>query len=129
MGNSTVTLNKLEVFPPCKIQNSLQEDKRSATITGMKHITTFSNQKVPKPLKMITSHVVYKEKIDEDGTQITKSRIYPHGKKYVDINIIYQESAKSQPWFNTNNIIHRNISTYDAWRSEIQRFLHEKWRH
>lgn len=66
----------------------------------------------PDLQNIITSHVLYKVKLCDDGTKIMKARIAPHGNKDSDKNIYKIDSTSCPPV--VIRCLH-SISTINQW--------------
>ena len=60
----------------------------------MKTVCEESVNKVPKGSNLITSHVIYKVKANDDGPLKMKARIAPHGNKDKDRDLLKTDSAQ-----------------------------------
>ena len=86
-------LNHAEGLPPHSVWNAYQKEKSKF----MKTVREVSVDKVPKGSNVITSHVIYKVKANDDGKLKMKARIAPHGNKDKDRDLLKTDSAQCLP--------------------------------
>lgn len=106
IGNSQVTRKKLEFSPEWVIQKVLQAEndnnwKKENKETPEGQVESNSNEKI--------SHVIYKIKVNEDGTLKLKARICPRGNRDELKDEVRKDSATAQ--FNVIRLI-LEIATY-----------------
>lgn len=76
IGAKQVTASKLSFAPPWILKNALESEHAS---NWEKAYIEIPDKEVPRDANVITSHVVYRVKTDEDGSRLMKARIVPHG--------------------------------------------------
>ena len=76
VGSKQVTATQLSFSPPFILQDAL---KREHDLNWVGAYDEIADQQVPRYANVITSHVVYKLKTDENGNRKLKARIVPHG--------------------------------------------------
>ena len=76
IGSKQVTASHSVFAPPYITKETL---KREHDTNWAEAYTTVADIDVPRHANVITSHVVYKIKTDEDGRRAMKARIVPHG--------------------------------------------------
>ncbi len=81
-------------------------------INFMKIFRSVSIDKVPNSSNVITSHVIYKVKANDDGTLKMKARIAPHGNKDKDRDLLKTDSVQCPP---TGISILISIATIMKW--------------
>ena len=80
----------LEFFP---LKNAYVKEEE----VFKKTVRMVHKSKIPKYANIITSHVIYKVKINDDGSQKMKARIAPHGNKDKDRHRLKTDSATCPP--------------------------------
>ena len=93
VGSRQVTRNKLEFAPPWILDDAFDTEYKA---NWSESYTPVEEKDVPRHANIITSHVVYKVKTDEDGTRTLKSRIVPHGNRDDEKDSIRKDSATAQ---------------------------------
>ena len=84
-------------------------DKESTFVRTVRKV---SMEKIPRNANVITSHVIYEVKVNDDGPLKMKARIAPGGNKDKDRNILKTDSAECPP----NGIrILSSIATIKKW--------------
>ena len=76
IGSKQVTATQLSFAPPFVLQQALKQEHDSNWIGAYDEVP---EREIPRNANIITSHVVYKVKTDEDGQRKMKARIVPHG--------------------------------------------------
>ena len=76
IGSKQVTATQLSFAPPFILQSALKHEHDSNWTEAYEEVLDCD---VPRYANVITSHVVYKVKTDEEGTRKMKARIVPHG--------------------------------------------------
>lgn len=93
IGNSTVTLNKLQGIPPWVTYKAITNEHDNNWTDAYYEVEENS---IPPNANVITSHVIYKVKTDEQGKHTMKARICPHGNKDTMKDDIRKDSATAQ---------------------------------
>lgn len=76
--NGTKPLNKLDSTPPQIIEKALQSENINNCTEAYREL---DKRMIPKWANIITYHVVYNVRTDENGGHTTKSRTFPHVNK------------------------------------------------
>lgn len=93
IGNSQVTLNKLESAPSWITDKSLKEEHAANWEDAYFEV---KESTIPEDANVINSHVIYKLKMGETGTMRMKARICPHGNRDDQKDQIRKDSATAQ---------------------------------
>lgn len=93
IGNTQVTLSKLECAPSWMTAKALQEEHDNNWAEAYIEV---EEKMITKGSNVICSHVVYKIKTDEDGQHKMKARICPHGNRDDLKDDIRKDSATAQ---------------------------------
>lgn len=76
IGSKQVTASHLSFAPPWILREALKSEHDTNWHDAYKEVM---DKDVPRTANVITSHVVYKLKTDEQGARMMKVRIVPHG--------------------------------------------------
>ena len=101
-------IHQAEGLPPHPVWNAYKEEESKF----MKTVREVSIDKVPKDSNVITSHVIYKVKANDNGSLKMKARIAPHGNKDKDRFELKTDSAQCPP---TGIRILASVSTIMKW--------------
>lgn len=93
IGKETVSRKKLEGAPFWLIDKAVKEEVEDAWKDAF---TEVSEQQVPFDANIISSHIIYKIKIDEKGTKRLKARLCPHGNRDRGKGTIRSDSSNVQ---------------------------------
>jgi len=92
-GSKEFLSHHAQGLPSFVLQNAYKEEEQSFTNTVRKvHVT-----RVPIGSNVISSHVLYKVKMLDDGTKMLKARIAPHGNKDRERDNLKTDSATCSP--------------------------------
>ena len=83
-------LNDSEWLPPHSVKSSYCEEETNF----MKTVREVSFNQVTKVSNIITSHVIYKVKANDDGSLKINARIVPHVNKVKDRDLLKTDSAQ-----------------------------------
>lgn len=112
ISSKQVTSSQLAFAPPYIIQKAM---KREHDMNWGDTYTTVAADDVQRQANVITSHVVYKIKTDEDGRRAMKARIVPHGNHDVQKDDIRKDSSNA-PLFIVRLFL--SLATFMGFRSE-----------
>lgn len=93
IGSQQVSVSKLAFAPPWIIEQAFDKEHQSNWSDAYQ---TVPEKDVLRNANIITSHVVYKIKTDEQGDRELKARIVPHGNRDVEKESIRKDSATAQ---------------------------------
>lgn len=93
LGNAQVSRGKLEFAPPWILDEAFRNEHDSNWSDA--YIEQAESQ-VPLNANVITSHVIYKVKTDEEGLRNMKARIVPHGNRDFEKDNIRKDSSTAQ---------------------------------
>jgi len=92
-GYKTFLLHETQGLPGYVIDNAYSKQEESF----MEQVRSVPIGKVPRNANVISSHVIYKVKLNDDGTKEIKARIAPHGNKDRDRFNLKTDSASCSP--------------------------------
>jgi len=92
-GNKEFMLYQAQALPPFITQNAYDKEENAF----LKTVRPVHVSEIPERANIITSHVLYKVKNCDDGTQIMKARIAPHGNKDCDKDGLKTDSTSCPP--------------------------------
>lgn len=93
IGSRQVSRNKLEFAPPWLVEEAFNTEHSSNWVDAYAEV---DENEVPADANVITSHVIYKVKTDENEVLKLKGRIVPHGNKDTEIDDIRKDSSTAQ---------------------------------
>lgn len=91
--NSQVTRSKLQYAPDWLLDEALRIEYEENWCKNIEHV---EDTDVPRNSNIISSHVLYKVKVDEDDNKKMKARICPHGNRDLEKNNIRNDSTNAQ---------------------------------
>eukprot|EP00171_Calliarthron_tuberculosum_P022021 IDg22021t1 len=86
-------LHQSQGLPSYVTQNAFEKEEKSFKKT----VREVHVQNVPSNANVISSHVIYKVKILDDGSKLMKARIAPHGNKDRDKHSLKSDSSMCSP--------------------------------
>jgi len=92
-GQKDFLLHHAQGLPTFPIKNAFDKEEELFT----KNVRLVHVNDVPKNANIITSHVIYKVKINDDGSKKMKARIAPHGNKDKLRHTLKTDSAMCPP--------------------------------
>lgn len=93
IGSKQVSANKLAFAPPWILEEAFKTEHNS---NWAEAYTDVCDHSALRHANVITSHVVYKVKTQEDGSRSLKARIVPHGNRDDEKNDIRKDSSTAQ---------------------------------
>lgn len=93
IGSQQVSGGKIAFAPPWIVEQTFAKEHESNWSDAYE---TVVEKDVPREANIITSHVVYKVKTDEQGERELKARIVPHGNRDLEKDSIRKDSATAQ---------------------------------
>lgn len=93
IGSQQVSGGKLAFAPPWIIEQAFEKEHQNNWSDAYEQVR---EKDLPRNANIITSHVVYKIKTDEQGERDLKARIVPHGNRDVEKDSIRKDSATAQ---------------------------------
>lgn len=92
VGSKQMTAAQLAFAPPFVLHEALKQEHESNWTDAYEEV---SEREVPRDSNIITSHVVYKIKTDEEGRRKLKARIVPHGNHDNEKDCIRKDSSNA----------------------------------
>ena len=92
IGSKQVTAKQLSFAPPFIMDDAFKTEHTSNWLDAYEEVT---ESDVPRYANVITSHVVYKLKTDEDGTRKMKARLVPHGNHDNEKDTVRKDSSNA----------------------------------
>lgn len=93
VGSQQVSRSKLEFAPSWILDEAFESEHNSNWADSYAEVV---GSDVAHDANVVSSHVVYKIKTDEEGKRKLKARIVPHGNQDHDKDIIRKDSANAQ---------------------------------
>ena len=93
IGSQQVSLNELGFAPSWIALKAFDEEYTSKWADAYVEV---DDRYIPANANVITSHIVYKVKVDEDGSKSLKSKIVPHGNRDSEKDKIRKDSSTAQ---------------------------------
>ena len=92
-GFHQVSRGKLDFSPPWLLEQSFKKEHNSNWNDAYEEV---AERNIPLDANVITSHVVYKLKSDEEGRKVLKARIVPHGNHDAEKDEIRKDLSTAQ---------------------------------